>query len=83
MVSVQALELRESCLCPALPTTDPRVAFSKSIHVSLANAKDKGRGGQEGARAAHLKHGLALLPSRLPAALLALPPSSNVDGENK
>lgn len=82
MVSVQALELRESCLCPALPATDPRVVFSKSIHVLLGSAKDKERGGKEGAPTAHSKHGLASLPSGLPAALLALPPSSNVDGEN-
>ncbi|KAM3876109.1 metalloendopeptidase OMA1, mitochondrial [Diretmus argenteus] len=38
----QALELRESCACPALPATDPRAVFSKSVHALLENAKDRG-----------------------------------------
>lgn len=85
-VSVQALELRESCVCPALPATDPRAVFSNSVHVLLENAKDKERGGQEGVRQAHQTHSLASLPTRLPAALPAqnaLLPSSNVDQESK
>uniref|UniRef100_A0A8C7Y8Y1 Metalloendopeptidase OMA1, mitochondrial n=1 Tax=Oryzias sinensis TaxID=183150 RepID=A0A8C7Y8Y1_9TELE len=35
----QALELRESCLCPALPSTDPRVVFQKTVRVLLEKAK--------------------------------------------
>ncbi|XP_072294186.1 metalloendopeptidase OMA1, mitochondrial [Eucyclogobius newberryi] len=35
----QALELRASCECPILPGTDPRVVFSKSVHLLLENAK--------------------------------------------
>ncbi|KAL2085671.1 hypothetical protein ACEWY4_018991 [Coilia grayii] len=31
----QALELRASCECPALPTTDPRAIFSKSVRQLL------------------------------------------------
>ncbi|XP_070765610.1 metalloendopeptidase OMA1, mitochondrial [Enoplosus armatus] len=82
----QALELRESCVCPALPATDPRAVFSKSVRVLLENAKDQGRGGQEGARKPHLPHRSASLPAGLPAALLDqtfLPPSPNVDQESK
>lgn len=86
-VSVQALELRESCVCPALPATDPRAVFSRSVRVLLDNTKDQGRGGPEGARKPHLPHTLASLPAGLPAALLAqtaLPPSPpKVDHESK
>ena len=85
-VSLQALELRESCVCPALPATDPRAVFSKSVHVLLENAKNQGRAGQEGARKLHLPHSPAPLPAGLPAALLAqtsLLPFSNVDQESK
>uniref|UniRef100_A0A3B3D9N6 Metalloendopeptidase OMA1, mitochondrial n=1 Tax=Oryzias melastigma TaxID=30732 RepID=A0A3B3D9N6_ORYME len=35
----QALELRESCKCPALPSTDPRVVFEKTVRVMLEKAK--------------------------------------------
>lgn len=83
-VSVQALELRESCVCPALPATDPRAIFSKSVHVLLEN--EKGRGGQEGARKPHLTHSVASLPHEPFAALLAQNtpvPSSNVHQESK
>ncbi|XP_036971545.1 metalloendopeptidase OMA1, mitochondrial [Acanthopagrus latus] len=82
----QALELRESCVCPALPATDPRAVFSKSVHVLLENAKNQGKAGQEGARKRHLPHSPAPHPAGLPAALLAqtsLLPSSNVDQESK
>lgn len=85
-VSVQALELRESCVCPALPATDPRAVFSKSVRVLLENAKNQARGGPEGARKPHLPHSPASLPTGLPASLLAqtaLPPSPNVDQETK
>lgn len=85
-VSLQALELRESCVCPALPAADPRTVFSKSVRVLLENAKVQGRGGQEGAHKPHLPHSAASLPTGLPAALLAqtpLPPSPNVDQESK
>ncbi|XP_076583038.1 metalloendopeptidase OMA1, mitochondrial [Chaetodon auriga] len=82
----QALELRESCICPALPASDPRVVFSRSVHVLLENAKDRGRRGQEGAHKPHLPHSAASLPAGLPAALLAqtsLRPSPNVAQESK
>ncbi|XP_070688975.1 metalloendopeptidase OMA1, mitochondrial isoform X2 [Pempheris klunzingeri] len=83
----QALELRESCVCPALPATDPRIVFSKSVRVLLENAKDQGRLGPEAARKPHLPHSLALSPTGLPAALLAqtapLPSLLNVDEESK
>lgn len=37
----QALELRENCVCPALPASDPRAVFSKSVRVLLENAKNQ------------------------------------------
>ncbi|KAG7228842.1 hypothetical protein INR49_008620 [Caranx melampygus] len=77
----QALELRESCVCPALPATDPRVVFSKSVQVLLQNAKNQGRAGPQGASKPHLPQSSSSLPTPLPAALLpytALPPSPNV-----
>ncbi|XP_069006687.1 metalloendopeptidase OMA1, mitochondrial isoform X1 [Embiotoca jacksoni] len=82
----QALELRESCVCPALPSTDPRIVFSKSVRVLLENAKDQGGGGPERARKPHLPHKPTSLPTGLPAALLPQtepPPSSNVDQLSK
>lgn len=84
VVSPQALELREGCSCPALPTTDPRAVFSKTVQALLE--KNKGKGEQEGAHKASLIYGLASVPTGLPAGLLAansLPTSSNVDQENK
>lgn len=78
----QALELRESCVCPALPATDPRVVFSKSVRVLLETAKHHGREGPEGAQKPHLPHRPVSLLAGLPAALLAqtdLPPSPDVD----
>lgn len=87
-VSVQALELRESCLCPALPATDPRNVFSKSVRVLLETVKHRGRGGPEGAHKPHLPQSPVSLSTGLsaPAALLAqtaLPPAPNVDQEIK
>lgn len=82
----QALELRESCVCPALSPTDPRAVFSKSVRVLLENAKHQGRGGPERAHKPHLPHSPASLSTGLPAALLAEtapPPSPKVDQEIK
>ncbi|XP_047444307.1 metalloendopeptidase OMA1, mitochondrial [Mugil cephalus] len=78
----EALELRDNCVCPTLPDTDPRAVFSKSVRVLLENAKDQGREGQERARKPHLPHSPASFPAGLPAALLAQTPhplSSNVE----
>lgn len=77
----QALELRESCVCPALPAADPRAVFSKSVQVLLE--KDKGRGEQGGGGMALRTGGLPSVPAGLPAALLApnsVPTSSKVAG---
>uniref|UniRef100_A0A3Q1GM21 Metalloendopeptidase OMA1, mitochondrial n=1 Tax=Acanthochromis polyacanthus TaxID=80966 RepID=A0A3Q1GM21_9TELE len=82
----QALELRQSCICPALPPSDPRVVFSKSVRVLLENAKNRAGGGPERARKPQLPHGPTSLPAGLPAALLAEsvpPPSLNVDQSSK
>ncbi|MBN3302262.1 OMA1 Metalloendopeptidase, partial [Amia calva] len=38
----KALELRESCSCPALPAQDPRAVFLKSVQQLVASLKDKG-----------------------------------------
>lgn len=46
----QALALRDSCSCPALPATDPRAVFSKSVRVLLETAKHREGGGPEGSR---------------------------------
>lgn len=37
----QALELRENCVCPALPASDPRIVFDKSVRILLENAKNQ------------------------------------------
>ncbi|XP_062412340.1 metalloendopeptidase OMA1, mitochondrial isoform X2 [Sardina pilchardus] len=37
----QALELRSSCDCPALPATDPRAVFSKSVRLLLESARQR------------------------------------------
>ncbi|KAM6938551.1 metalloendopeptidase OMA1, mitochondrial [Lycodopsis pacificus] len=82
----QALELRESCSCPALPATDPRAVFSKSVRVLLETAKHPEGKGPERARKPRLPHIPASLPTGLPAALLAqtaLPSSSNVHRETQ
>nr|XP_020459182.1 metalloendopeptidase OMA1, mitochondrial [Monopterus albus] len=52
----QALDLRESCSCPALPAADPRVVFSEMVHVLLEKAKDQESGGPHGANKPHLPH---------------------------
>lgn len=54
-VSVQALDLRESCLCPALPAADPRVVFTKSVRVLL----EQQEGRPEAAAHSQLPHSLA------------------------
>lgn len=71
----QALELRESCVCPALPPTDPRAVFSQSVRVLLENTKN-----QE--RSPALPHSsVPALPSGLSAALLAqsAPPATSAE----
>ncbi|MBN3318053.1 OMA1 Metalloendopeptidase, partial [Atractosteus spatula] len=37
----QALELRERCDCPTLPTRDPRTVFRKSMQVLLESVREK------------------------------------------
>lgn len=83
----KALELRESCICPALPAVDPRTIFSQIVQVLLENVKQQHRGGQEGTPKARLPLSLASLPpSGLHAALLpptTPPPSPNEDTGRK
>ncbi|XP_026201164.1 metalloendopeptidase OMA1, mitochondrial isoform X2 [Anabas testudineus] len=67
----QALDLRESCVCPALPATDPRVVFSKSVRVLL----DQEKGRPEGA---NMPHSLAA-----PLAQTLLPASPKLAQANK
>lgn len=68
----QALELRERCVCPNLPATDPREVFSRSVKVLLENSKQQqARRGPEGASKLHPASSLSSLPPALPAALLA------------
>lgn len=78
----QALQLRDSCNCPALPATDPRAVFSKSAHMLLENAAQTDRGGRRGGQGA--PPSLTSLPAKMPAALLApdalLPPSQGDQG---
>nr|XP_019936154.1 PREDICTED: metalloendopeptidase OMA1, mitochondrial [Paralichthys olivaceus] len=81
----EALELRESCVCPALPDSDPRDVFSKSVQVLLKNAKDQERQ-PERANKTRLPHSPASHPPALPAALLpqtASLLSPNVDQQSK
>ncbi|KAM9385634.1 metalloendopeptidase OMA1, mitochondrial [Pholidichthys leucotaenia] len=76
----QALELRESCVCPSLPDVDPRVTFSKSVHSMLE--KNHGAREPERDRTPLQPHSPTSLPKRLPGALLAqssLLSSPNVD----
>ncbi|XP_060887982.1 metalloendopeptidase OMA1, mitochondrial [Labrus mixtus] len=88
----QALELRESCVCPALPATDPRAVFSQSVKVLLENAKNQPSGGPEGAQkrplpritASSLPSGLSvalLAPTVPPASPAPLPPASTEDSQ--
>ncbi|XP_029939372.1 metalloendopeptidase OMA1, mitochondrial [Salarias fasciatus] len=67
----QALELRESCVCPALPATDPRTVFSKSVKVLLEKSTHQGIVGPERALMPHPTSSPTSLPAALPAALLA------------
>ncbi|XP_056133419.1 metalloendopeptidase OMA1, mitochondrial [Lampris incognitus] len=68
----QALELRESCDCPALPALDPRAVFSKSISVLLENTKDRGREGTEGTfKPMPLPQNTNIRPGGMATALLA------------
>nr|XP_043899118.1 metalloendopeptidase OMA1, mitochondrial isoform X1 [Solea senegalensis] len=81
----EALKLREGCICPDLPASDPRKVFSKSVQMLLEKTKDQSRGGSEGASKPHLPHS-AVLHTALPAALLPQTtrlPSSNLDQGNK
>ncbi|KAG7487678.1 hypothetical protein MATL_G00026550 [Megalops atlanticus] len=41
----EALELRAGCDCPALPSTDPRAVFSKSVRLLLDSVKVKSKEG--------------------------------------
>ncbi|XP_061593086.1 metalloendopeptidase OMA1, mitochondrial isoform X2 [Cololabis saira] len=78
----QALELRESCSCPALPPTDPRVVFSETVRVMLEKVKDQP--GVEKERVA--KPRPSAVPVTSPAALVAqtvLPSISNVSQPSK
>lgn len=76
-VTVQALELRESCSCPALPATDPRAIFSESVRVLLESTKGQ-RKAVSGATITSLPRGPVSLPSAL-LAEAALPPSPDVN----
>ncbi|XP_034035101.1 metalloendopeptidase OMA1, mitochondrial [Thalassophryne amazonica] len=81
----QAVELRKSCGCPALPPTDPRDVFSKSVHVFLEKTKAQGRRYPEGVLKP-LPHSFALLPTGSSTVLLDQSPqcpSTNIDMENK
>lgn len=75
----QALELRETCSCPALSPVDPRVVFSKTVHELLEKAKEHQVGGLE---ATH-----ELQPASTPAGLsvpqTVLASPSKVDRLNK
>ncbi|XP_068599635.1 metalloendopeptidase OMA1, mitochondrial [Brachionichthys hirsutus] len=82
----QALDLRESCICPALPAMDPRSIFSKSVRALLETPKSHVRDGQKEAQKPRLPPGPASLRTGLPAALIAqtlLPPSMNVGQESE
>ncbi|KAM4548237.1 metalloendopeptidase OMA1, mitochondrial [Odontesthes bonariensis] len=41
----QALQLRESCACPALPPTDPRAVFLETVRILLEKTKDQAGAG--------------------------------------
>lgn len=82
----EALELREKCVCPALPATDPRDVFSKSVRVLLENAREQRSGGPQMEHKPLLPHSPTSVPTRLPAAFLAqtaLPPSLDADQLSK
>ncbi|MED6287008.1 metalloendopeptidase [Characodon lateralis] len=75
----QALELRETCACPALPPIDPRAVFSKTVHELLEKSKEQGVRGLEGThepQSVSTPAGLAVFQNLLAS-------SSNVDWLNK
>ncbi|KAF3691156.1 Metalloendopeptidase OMA1, mitochondrial [Channa argus] len=75
----QALDLRESCLCPALPASDPRVMFSKSVRTLL----DQEKRGPERASKPHLSPILSSLPNAafIPSTLFTA--SQNLDEKRR
>lgn len=85
-VSSQALEVRESCACPSLPSNDPRVVFASAVQMLLEQANEKKREEQEGAQEALRTHSPTPTLSPLPAALLArtaAPPFSAVNQKSE
>ncbi|XP_051929145.1 metalloendopeptidase OMA1, mitochondrial [Hippocampus zosterae] len=70
----QALELRERCVCPALPPADPRAIFSESVRVLLEDAKARPRPAAGGTP----QHGPVGVAA--PAALLARSPTTFPSG---
>ncbi|KAK2835816.1 hypothetical protein Q5P01_016300 [Channa striata] len=75
----QALDLRERCLCPALPASDPRVRFSKSVRTLLDQEK------REPVRTSkhHLSHSLNLLPIGASVPQTPFTASLNLDEKRK
>lgn len=73
----QALQLRESCVCPPLPDKDPRTVFSKSVRLLLDN--------QAKAKSEHnpLPHGPVPLPTAAIMALTPRPLSLTADKDSK
>lgn len=81
----KVLELRNSCVCPALPPTDPRAVFSQSVRVLLENSKNQERSGAPPhSRAPPLPSGLsaALLPHPAPSAVPAEKEGSTQEGQD-
>lgn len=77
----QALELRTNCVCPALPESDPRQVFSKSVHLLLENARNQTR--SDGGLKPRSHSSVASLPTAALMALTPQPPSLTADQENK
>lgn len=77
----QALELRASCVCPALPESDPRIVFSKSVHLLLENAKNRTK--SEGEPKAMARSPVSSLPTAALMALTPQPQSLTAGQENK
>ncbi|XP_029988000.1 metalloendopeptidase OMA1, mitochondrial [Sphaeramia orbicularis] len=78
----QALELRDNCVCPPLPASDPRAVFSKSVHVLLENAKNQVKGVSDGTNKP-LPHSPGTLPTAALLAQTVQPCSLNVEQESK
>lgn len=79
----QALELRASCTCPALPESDPREVFSTSVRLLLEDAKKQVKYKSEGEVKPRSHSTASSAPT---AALLALTPQPltlTADQENK